>query len=315
MDDEKDVPYRSQVPGVSHACGHDVHTAIVLGTALYLAHHRDEVSGRVRFLFQPAEERVPGGALDVLADGGLDGVGAVVGLHCDPKLPVGQVGVRVGSITSAADMARISLRGPGGHTARPEQTVDMVTLAARVIAELPTRVGEAIGAADQVKVVFGAVHAGDAANVIPAHAELRASVRTPSLDVWERLPGTVAEAVTELLGGTGAEFELDYTHGVPPVVNHVGMTDVVRRSLASELGDAAITEAIQSWGGDDFAWYTREVPGTFVRLGVHDPASDVPPLDLHAGRFDADERSIAIGVRVAVRATRDLLAAGAFDGV
>jgi amidohydrolase len=315
MDDEKDVPYRSQVPGVSHACGHDVHTAIVLGTALYLAHHRDEVSGRVRFLFQPAEERVPGGALDVLADGGLDGVGAVVGFHCDPKLPVGQVGMRVGSITSAADMARISLRGPGGHTARPEQTVDMVTLAAQLVAELPARVAEAVGGADQVKVVFGAIRAGDAANVIPAHAELRASVRTPSLDVWERLPGSVAEAVSELLGGTRAEFELDYTHGVPPVVNHAEVTDVVRRSLERELGDAAVTEAIQSWGGDDFAWYTREVPGTFVRLGVYDAASDVSPLDLHAGRFDADERSIAIGVRAAVCATRDLLAAGPFDDV
>lgn len=308
MDDEKDVPYRSQVPGVSHACGHDVHTTIVLGAALYLAHHREEVSGRVRFVFQPAEERVPGGALDVLADGGLDGVRSVFGFHCDPKLAVGKVGLRAGSITSAADMARISLGGPGGHTARPEATVDMVTLAARVVADLPALVADAAGGPDCVKLVFGAIHSGDAANVIPVHAELRASVRTPSLDVWERLPDLVTSVVSDLLRGTGADFELDYTHGVPPVVNDADVTAVLERAAASELGVGAVTPAVQSWGGDDFAWYTREVPGSYVRLGVHDPASDAPPLDLHAGRFDADERAIAVGIRVAVRAIGELLA-------
>src|SRR6056297_1310650 len=120
MSDQKDVAYRSQVPGVSHACGHDVHTAIVLGTALYFAHHRDRLAGPVRFIFQPAEERVPGGALDVLADDGLAGVDAIVGLHCEPKLDVGTIGLRTGAISSAAAMAVISLSGPGGHTARPE---------------------------------------------------------------------------------------------------------------------------------------------------------------------------------------------------
>lgn len=304
LDDEKDVPYRSQVPGVSHACGHDVHTAVGVGLALYYAHHRDQLAGRLRFIFQPAEERVPGGALDVLDDAGLEGVDAVIGLHCDPTIDAGQVGLRSGPISSAADMAEIRLTGPGGHTARPEETVDTISLAAHVIASLPPQLGDSVGDPDHVKVVFGSIHSGDAANVIPAHCDLKASVRTPSQSVWETLPVAFEKALAEVLDGSGAEFELDYTHGVPPVVNDHEFTEVVRRAVASELGVDAITPAIQSWGGDDFAWYTRQVSGSYVRLGVHDPESDQPRLDLHAGRFDVDERSIAVGVRV-LAATAD----------
>jgi amidohydrolase len=300
MADEKDVQYRSQVDGVSHACGHDVHTAIVLGTALYFAHHRDELRGPLRFLFQPAEERVPGGALDVLADSGLDGVGAIVGIHCEPKLDAGRIGVRTGAISSAADMARILLSGPGGHTARPELTVDLVAVAAQVVTELPLRVKAHLGDPSEVKVVFGALHAGDAANVIPTHCELRASIRTPSLAVWEELPGIVSQALAEVLEGSPAEHRLEYTHGVPPVVNDARVTGIVRAAAQREFGIGAVTEAEQSWGGDDFAWFSREVPGTYVRLGVHDPRGDVPWLDLHAGHFDVDERAIALGVRLLV---------------
>jgi amidohydrolase len=140
MPDEKDVSYASQHPGVSHACGHDVHTTVVLGAALYFAHHPDELPGPVRVLFQPAEERVPGGALDAIADGAIDGAAAIVGVHCEPKLDVGTIGLRTGPISSAADMAVITLTGQGGHTARPELTVDLVDVAARVVADLPRRV-------------------------------------------------------------------------------------------------------------------------------------------------------------------------------
>jgi amidohydrolase len=304
MHDEKDVPYRSQVPGVSHACGHDAHTAIVLGVALYYAHHLDELPGALRFIFQPAEERVPGGALDVIDDGGLDGIDAVVGLHCDPKLDVGQIGLRSGAISSAADMALIRLGGPGGHTARPEQTIDMIALAAEVVRELPVALGAAVGDPEHVKVVFGSIHAGDAANVVPAHCEMKASVRTPLDEIWETLPVLFEKALTQVLAESGAEFELDYTHGVPPVVNESGMTELVRRAAGPELGRDAITAAVQSWGGDDFSWYTRAVPGSYVRLGVHDPSSDEPRLDLHAGRFDLDEGAIPVGVRLLVAIAR-----------
>jgi amidohydrolase len=301
MADEKDVAYRSQVDGVSHACGHDVHTTIVLGTALYFAHHRDALPGPLRFIFQPAEERVPGGALDVLTDGGLGGVGAIVGLHCEPKLDVGTIGLKTGAISSAADMAVITLSGPGGHTARPELTVDVVSLAARVVAELPGRVAARIAHLDPdqatlVKVVFGAIHAGDAANVIPTHCALKASIRTPSLPVWDQLPDVFTQELRSLLAGSGAELDVDYTHGVPPVVNDAAITDIVGDAAATAFGASSVEAVEQSWGGDDFAWFTREVPGTYVRLGVRTP--DGPTLDLHAGHFDVDERAIAIGVRL-----------------
>jgi amidohydrolase len=272
-----------------------------LGTALYFAHHRDQLPGPVRFIFQPAEERVPGGALDVLADDGLGGVSAIVGLHCEPKLDVGVIGLKEGAISSAADMVVITLSGPGGHTARPELTVDLVTLAARVVADLPGRVAARVAHLDTehatlIKLVFGSIRAGDAANVIPTRCVLKASIRTPSLPVWDELPAVVEHELQAIIDGSGAELELDYTHGVPPVVNDAGVTGIVDAAATGELGPDTVEHVQQSWGGDDFAWFTREVPGTYVRLGVRDPQG--PTLDLHAGHFDVDERAIAIGVRL-----------------
>ena len=308
MHDAKDVSYRSQHPGVAHSCGHDVHTAVTLGAGLYLAHHWPADADGFRLVFQPAEEQVPGGALDVLADGGLDGVERLFGLHCDPKLEVGQVGLRSGAITSAADMAVIELSAPGGHTARPDATVDMVGLAARVVSELLGRVHARLGPEAPVRLVFGALHAGDAPNVIPAHAELRASIRTPLTAVWDELPAVVEAELFDLVDGSGATVSLDYTRGVPPVTNDPVAIEEVRQGVLGVLGEPAITETIQSWGGDDFAWFSRRVPSAYVRLGTHDPTDSGPRLDLHAGHFDVDERAIAVGVRVLVAAVEQHLA-------
>ena len=237
----------------------------------------------------------------MLADDGLDDVSAIVGLHCEPKLDVGSVGLRPGAISSAADMALITLSGPGGHTARPELTVDIVALAARIVSDLPGRVAARMAHLDPdhvpvVKLVFGSVRAGDAANVIPTTCVLKASIRTPSLPVWDELPGVVEQELRTLVVGSGADLDIDYTHGVPPVVNDAAVTGVVGDAAAWEFGVDAVQTVQQSWGGDDFAWFTREVPGTYVRLGVRDPQG--PTLDLHAGLFDVDERAIAIGVRL-----------------
>jgi amidohydrolase len=301
MHDQKSVSYRSTIDGVAHACGHDVHTTAAIGAALFFADHRDLAPGPLRFIFQPAEERVPGGALDVLADDGLVDVSSVIGLHCEPKLDCGTIGLRAGAITSAADMITIDLSGPGGHTARPELTVDLVSIGARLVTDVPALVAAELvrnGHDDGVvKLVFGAIHAGDAANVIPTDCRLKASVRTPSLEVWENLEKIVTVAVDGVLDGTGAARTIEYVHGVPPTVNDPEVIERLRHAAAA-MGDVTIVEPLQSWGGDDFAWLTREVPGAYVRLGVH--AAGTTRLDLHAGLFDVDERAISVGVQLLI---------------
>jgi amidohydrolase len=308
MDDETTVPYRSQVPGVAHACGHDVHTTVVLGAGLALARLltlEGAPRGAVRLLFEPAEESARGGAHDVIDAGGLLGVGCLFGLHCEPKLEVGRFGVRVGAITSAADIVVLTLHGPGGHTARPGLTVDLVAVAGRLAAELPV----ALRALDpSLNLVFGALHAGDAANVIPATAALRGTLRTPERDAWDRAPLLLGDALDAIVGPTGATYDLRHERGVPPVVNDAHITAVLEDAAATVLGADAVVHSEQSAGGDDFAWYAELVPSTYARLGVHDPRSAQPHQDLHASTFDIDERAIAIGVRVLVHATLAALA-------
>jgi amidohydrolase len=298
MDDETSTPYRSQVDGVAHACGHDVHTTIVIGAGMFLREFLQQGTGRVRLIFQPAEEVVPGGALEVIDQGCLRDVFAVFGLHCDPKLEVGKVGVREGAITSAADMFQLTLIGPGGHTARPERTVDLVALAGQVAAELPRRVAERTPDEHPLNVVFGALNAGHASNVIPTHAVLRGTARTTDRDVWASGREVVDAAARELVAETGAQLELDYTRGIPPVVNDDLMTAVASNAAEALLGAESVVPTPQSAGGDDFAWYLEQVPGSFVRLGVHDPTKGETHLDLHAGSFDVDERAIGIGIGV-----------------
>lgn len=300
MQDEKRGEPRSTRDGVAHACGHDVHTAVVLGAGLHLADRSDELAGRVRLIFQPAEERLPGGALDVIADGGLDGVDVIYGLHCEPKLPVGSVGLRVGAITSATDSLTIELAGPGGHTARPELTVDLVDLVGRIVTGLPDRVRGHLGADVPLKLVFGSVRAGDAPNVIPSRATLKAVVRTTSEAVWSALPGVLDDALADIVADDRVTATVAHTRGVPPVVNDPVAVAVAERTVVRTWGAEAVEPAPQSWGGDDFAWYTQRVPGAYLRLGTHDPSSAEPMLDLHAGLFDVDERAIDIGVELLV---------------
>lgn len=298
MDDDKDVPYRSTRPGVAHACGHDVHTTVVLGAGLAL---RDLLGDRagIRLVFQPAEERLPGGALEVLETGGLDGVDAIFALHCDPRVPVGQLGLVPGPITSATDKLHIALHGPGGHTARPERTVDLIRLAAEVVAGLPPMVEELLGGR-AARITFGAIHAGDAANVIPARAELRGTARTPDAEVWGDLEPALRTALARLVEPHEGTWELDYTRGHPPVVNDPWAAEVMAAGARAALGPEAVVPTVQSVGGDDFSWYLHRVPGAYARLGVRDPTDTAPPVDLHASCFDVDERAIAAGVRVLV---------------
>jgi amidohydrolase len=299
MDDLVTAPYRSKHAGLAHACGHDVHTAALLGAGLALrewstSHPR---TGIVRLVFEPAEESMPGGAVDVIAEGWLRRVRAIFGVHCDPKVDVGNFGLRVGPLTSAADQFELVLRGPGGHTARPQLTVDLVRWTGRIADRLAAEVQAAADA--EVILVFGAVQAGAAANVIPAVATLRGSFRTSDRATWAEGETLVRQALARVLAsgeaGSPPEWELDYRVGLPPVVNDAGTTALAERTAVRQYGPESVTRSPQSMGGDSFAWYTEVVPGTYVRLGTHDPAAGDDRLDLHTPTFDVDERAIAHG--------------------
>jgi amidohydrolase len=306
LTDGKTVPYASTVPGVCHACGHDAHTAIVLGAALALAGAPDP-GGRVRVIFQPAEESVLGGALDAIDGGVLKDVERIFALHCDPRLATGRIGLRTGPITAACDQVNVLLTGPGGHTARPHNTVDLVYALGKVITDVPALMSRRADPRHGMSLVWGAVEAGVAPNTIPRDGALRGTVRMLSRDAWDDAEALVRRLVTEVVAPTGAVAEVQYAQGVPPVVNDATSIGLLRAGTHSALGPEAADNTEQSLGGEDFAWYLDHVPGALARLGVASPAAQGPPLDLHQPTFDIDEDALAVGVRMLVHTVLTVL--------
>jgi amidohydrolase len=294
--DEKTVDYASTIPNVCHACGHDVHTAIVLGAGLAL-HEVSLTSGLpnpVRLIFQPAEELIPGGSLDVIAAGGIDGVDSIYAVHCDPKLEVGQLGLRAGPITSAADLVRVRVAGPGGHTARPHLTADLVNALGMLITQLPAILSRRVDPRSGLSLVWGKVHAGAATNAIPQTGEVEGTLRMLDQDVWEVLPDLIPEVVKGLVAPYGVDVEVETHRGVPPCVNDPQAIGQMRAAAEAILGEQGVTGTDQSLGGEDFAWYLGRVQGALARLGVR-PPGHAAVTDLHRGNFDIDERAIEIG--------------------
>ena len=299
LQDEKHVSYRSTADGVCHACGHDVHTAVVLGAGLELA--RRTLPGRVRLIFQPAEELMPGGAVDVIAEGLMDGVTAIFGLHCDPSLEVGHVGVKPGPLTAAADAVEVRLTGPGGHTSRPHSTVDLVHVLATVATGLPDALSRLVDPRAGMCMVWGHVSAGLARNAIPREGVLAGTLRVLDKTAWEQAPELVERLVHGLVAPYGARAVVSYQRGVPPVVNDPAATTLFGAAVTQALGAAALVPTHQSLGGEDFAWYLDHVPGTMARLGVRPPGSE-RLMDLHQPTFDVDEGALQLGVDVLVAA-------------
>ncbi|RFU21877.1 amidohydrolase [Geodermatophilus marinus] len=305
--DLKDVPYASTREGMCHACGHDVHTTVVLGALLALA-ALDDLPGTVRCVFQPAEETVPGGATEVVAAGVLDGASRAFALHCDPSIPVGTVGLRTGAITAACDRMDVVLTGPGGHTARPQLTVDLVDALGRLITDLPALLSRQVDPRAGMSLVWGAVSAGVAANAIPQRGQLRGTVRVLDRSTWQDAETLLRGLVERVAATTGARCEVDYVRGVPPVVNDPRSVALMRAAALETVGSESVRLSPQSMGGEDFGWFADVMPISLARLGTNGKGA---PLDLHRGTFDVDEQAISVGVRLLARTALHALAADA----
>ncbi len=307
VQDLTDDPWASSVPGVAHACGHDVHTSALVGAALALAevHDRGLLPGRVRLLFQPAEEVMPGGAVHLMDEGALEGVERVFALHCDPGVDVGQVGLRLGPLTSAADRVEVRLTGTGGHTSRPHLTGDLTFALAKVTTELPAVLSRRMDPRAGVSVVWGSLHAGSAPNVIPDHGLVTGTVRILDAVAWADCEGVVREVVADIVRPYGVTAEIDYQRGVPPVVNDPVSNRILADAVRTVLGEVGQVVAPQSLGGEDFGWYLDRVPGAMMRLGTRTPGGAT--YDLHQGNLLVDERATGIGARLMAEAAMSTL--------
>jgi amidohydrolase len=291
-------PWASTVPGVAHACGHDVHTAALIGAAHALAevHGRGLLPGRVRLLFQPAEEVMPGGAVHLVNHGALEDVERIFALHAEPAVDVGTIGVRTGPITSAADRIEVRLEGNGGHTSRPHLTGDLTFALAKIACELPAVLSRRMDPRSGVSVVWGLIRAGSAPNVIPDQGIAAGTVRILDSVAWAACEAVVREAVMDIARPYGVTASVDYLQGVPPVVNDPTSARLISAAVDAVLGIHHRTDVPQSLGGEDFGWYLSGVPGAMFRLGTRTPGGAT--YDLHQGDLRIDEQSVGVGARV-----------------
>lgn len=306
--EETGLEYSSVVDGVAHSCGHDIHTTVMVGVAKALK-AIDEDSGleaRIRVIFQPAEEKMPGGALAVIAAGVLDEVPRILALHCEPRIDAGKIGTRIGAITSASDTIKIELIGRGGHTSRPHLTEDLVFAMSQIATNVPAVLGRRIDVRSAVSVVWGQIHAGSAPNAIPGTGYMAGTMRCLDGEAWAGAGDMLDQVVRQIASPYGVEVKLEHIRGVPPVINTEEETDLIEDSARSELGSPAIVLTPQSMGGEDFAWMTNKVPGAMMRLGTRTPGGE--DYDLHRGDYIPDESAIEVGVIVMTAAAMRAIA-------
>jgi amidohydrolase len=297
IQDGKNVPYRSVIDGICHACGHDVHTSVVLGVGLVLARLREEgeLHRGVRLIFQPAEETSPGGAVDAISCGVLDGVSEVYALHCDPRTEVGQIALRVGPITSAVDQVTVTLTGTGGHTSRPHLTADLVGALGALATETQLLLSRRVDPRSGLSMMWGRIHAGSAANAIPQVGQIEGTLRALDENGWRTGQLLIPELISQIVQPFGVGVEVSVTAGVPPAVNHQLGVERLSQAAGSVLGPRGVTATDQSLGGEDFAWMLRQVPGAMARLGVR-PVGRASVADIHQPTFDVDEECLRVGV-------------------
>ena len=307
IQEENEVPYASQNPGVMHACGHDVHMSCAMAAATALAAVKDELPGRVRLVYQHAEEVAPSGGADMVAWGAIEGVGAIVALHCNPEAPAGTIAIRDGALTAAYDRFELTINGRGGHGARPHHCIDPIYVGTQLAQALYNAPGRSFDAREAMTISIGEFHAGHAPNVIPESARLTGTVRTLSRERRAGVEPMLRRIAQGICATHGATYELELFHGTPPILNHPGLNALFAHHGAQVLGGPEHIVVLEhpSMGSEDFAHYLGHIPGAMFRLGT---AKQGRPVHLlHTPRFDVDERAIALGGRILARTAVSML--------
>jgi amidohydrolase len=306
IQDEINQPYRSQHAGLCHACGHDGHAAMLLGIARVLRGIQDELTGTVRLLFQPSEELFPGGAMEMIADGAMDGVDAVIGAHLWQPLEVGTMGITYGPMMASPDQFTITVQGSGGHGSMPHQTVDPIQVGAQIVLALKTITGNNVSANDLAVLSMGVFKAGDAFNIIPDSAILQGTVRTFSQSVRETVFANIDKICSGFCLASGATYTLESCYGFPPVVNNPQIAGVVAAAGNKVLGESQVIELSPAMGGEDFSYYQQQVPGCFMFIGIGNKEKGIV-YPHHHPKFDMDEKALSYGIEVMACAAVSLL--------
>ena len=302
VQEETGVPYASTVPGVMHACGHDTHTAMLLGTAATFSKLQDQVKGTIYFLFQHAEEQHPGGARDIIATGVLDEVDAFFGLHVLPNYPVGHVGILPdGAASTAADSFSLSIQGKGSHGSMPHLGVDPIVIGAEIVGGLQSIVSRNTPPGEMAVLSIGTFKAGDAPNVIADKAELAGTVRTTTPETRKLIQERTESIVENLTRAYNAYYDLDYEKSYPAIINDPSLNELTRTSAISILGEDKVFDAEMMTASEDFAYYAQLAPVSYFALGIGDGVAN------HHPKFNPDERAFINGVKVQVQLLLDYL--------
>lgn len=293
IDEVTGLDFASVNPGVAHACGHDLHTVAVLGAGLALAGMNEELVARglaIRLLFQPAEESMPGGAHAMIDAGAINDIDYLYAVHCDPSLDVGKVGLKAGPITAASDSIKVTLSGRGGHTSRPHLTSDLTFALGKVITEVPAILSRRLDPRSGTALVWGAVRAGSAPNVIPASGECVGTLRMLDSATWDNTSGLIEEIVHAVVRPYGVHATVRHVKGVPPVDNDAAAVETFTAAARAVIGPQAPVPTAQSLGGEDLGWYLLQVPGAMARLGTRTPGG--PTYELHQGDLVVDDEAV-----------------------